>query len=59
MLWDPSFATWEAFGVRINSQMALLSPDLTRGTELWFGFDDEIQGSILELAADLSAAPAS
>jgi len=23
MLWDPSFDTWSAFGVRINSQMLL------------------------------------
>lgn len=48
MLWDPSFDTWSAFGVRINSQMLLMSPDLTSGTELFFGFDEVRQQEVLD-----------
>ncbi len=50
MLWDPSFVTWRMFDVRANSQMMLLSPDLTAGTELLYGFDDEQQSQILDFA---------
>jgi len=53
MLWDPSFATWQALGVRTNSQMMVLSPDLLTGTNLIFGFNDEQRAAILELAKQL------
>ena len=49
MLWDPSFSTWQSFGVRINSQMIVLSPDLERGSELIFGFDQTQRDAILRL----------
>ena len=48
MLWDPSFETWRSFGVRINSQMMLLSPDLSAATELLYGFDEDQRAAILE-----------
>ncbi len=51
MLWDPSFATWRTFEVRANSQMMVLSPDLTAGSSLIYGFDDEQQSQILDFAA--------
>jgi hypothetical protein len=51
MLWDPSFVTWRAFEVRANSQMMVLSPDLTAGSELIYGFDAEQQSQILDFAA--------
>lgn len=54
MLWDPSFETWSSFGVRINSQMMLMSPDLTSGTELFFGFGEEQQQQILEALPSLT-----
>ncbi len=53
MLWDPSFATWSAFGVRINSQMLLMSPDLSSGTELFFGFDEARQREVLDALPSL------
>lgn len=54
MLWDPSFETWSTVGVRLNSQMMLLSPDLTSGTELFFGFGDDQQQQILDLLPSLA-----
>lgn len=51
MLWDPSFVTWQAFEVRANSQMMVLSPDLTTGSNLIYGFDEEQQSQILDFAA--------
>ena len=48
MLWDPSFQTWSTFGVRINSQMKLMAPDLASGTELFFGFGDSQRQEILD-----------
>jgi len=54
MLWDPSFATWSAFGVRINSQMLLMSPDLTRGTDLFYGFGEADQARVLSALPTLS-----
>ena len=48
MLWDPSFETWSSFGVRANSQMILMSSDLTSGTDLFFGFGPNRQEEILE-----------
>jgi len=53
MLWDPSFATWQSFGVQANSQMIVLSPDLTQGSNLIFGFDDDQQSAILELVGNI------
>lgn len=53
MLWDPSFATWQALGVSINSQMMLVAPDLSGGTELFFGFDSNQRSAILEIANNL------
>ncbi len=46
-LWDPSFDTWQAFGVRANSSMALLSADLTGASTVFFGFGPEEQQEIL------------
>ena len=51
MLWDPSFTTWQSFGVRANSQMMVLSPDLVTGSNLIYGFSSDQQSSILEFAA--------
>ncbi|MDW3217427.1 MAG: hypothetical protein R8F63_02330 [Acidimicrobiales bacterium] len=48
MLWDPSFVTWQTFGVRVNSQMKVMSPDLTTGTELFYGFGADEQQQIIE-----------
>lgn len=48
MVWDPSFTTWSTFGVRINSQMMLMSPDLTTGTDLFYGFGADEQAQVLE-----------
>lgn len=48
MLWDPSFVTWQTFGVRLNSQMMLMSPDLTTGTDLFYGFGFDEQQQIIE-----------
>ena len=53
MLWDPSFATWQGFGARINSQMVLLSSDLERGTELFYGFGETEQQGVLDALPDL------
>jgi len=53
MLWDPSFATWQAFGVQANSQMMVISPDLTQGSNLIYGFNKGQQEAILELVDDL------
>lgn len=53
MLWDPSFATWQALGVRANSQMMLMSPDLTQGSNLIYGFDDGQRNAILELVGNI------
>lgn len=53
MLWDPSFATWQALEVRANSQMMVLSADLSVGTNLIYGFNDEQQAGILGLLPDL------
>jgi len=55
MLWDPSFATWNALGVRFNSQMMVLSPDLTGGSELIYGFDETQQSAVLEFSEAISA----
>ena len=49
MLWDPGFTTWQAFEVRANSQMMVLSSDLERGTDLIYGFDQSQREALLEL----------
>ena len=48
MLWDPSFVTWSTFGVRINSQMLLMSADLTTSTELFYGFGEADRQQVLD-----------
>ena len=53
MLWDPSFATWQAFRVQANSQMMVLSPDLEQGSSLIYGFNEGQREAILELIASL------
>ena len=52
MLWDPSFATWQAFGIRANSQMMVVSPDLTQGSDLIYGFNEDQQAGILSFLSD-------
>jgi hypothetical protein len=47
MLWDPSRTTWPAFGVRANSQMIVMSPDLEQGSNLIYGFDQAQQDAVL------------
>ena len=53
MLWDPSRATWSAFGVRANSQMIVMSPDLEQGSNLIYGFDGSQREAILDLIESL------
>ena len=48
-LWDPSFATWQAFGVRTNSSMAILRGDLTSTSQVFFGFGEADQQEILDV----------
>lgn len=47
MLWDPSFRSWQEFGIRINSQMMLVSPDLTETTGLFYGFNEAERADVL------------
>lgn len=53
MLWDPSFATWQALGVQANSQMMLVAPDLSQGSSLIYGFTEDQQQAVLDFAAEL------
>ncbi len=53
LLWDPSFATWQALGVQANSQFVLLQPDLSTGSDLVYGFNDDVQAQIVELLSSL------
>lgn len=53
MLWDPSRSTWQAFGVRANSQMIVMSPDLESGSNLIYGFDGDQQRAVLDLVDSL------
>jgi len=48
MLWDPSFSTWQAFGVRINSQMMIIDGELEGASSLFYGFGASEQTQILE-----------
>ena len=50
MLWDPSFNTWSIFGVQANSQFIMLAPDLATGSDLVYGFTEDIQQQIVQLA---------
>ncbi len=54
LLWDPTFDTWSAFGVEANSQFILLAPDLQTGSDLVYGFNDDVQAQIVELLESLS-----
>lgn len=53
MLWDPTFNTWAQFGVQANSQFIVLAPDLQTGSDLVYGFNDEIEAQILELISTI------
>lgn len=53
MLWDPSFATWQALGVQANSQMMVLAPTLDQGSNLVYGFDENQRAAILELVGSI------
>lgn len=55
MLWDPSFATWTGFGVRINSQMMVASADLSKWTQLFYGFGADQQRAILSALPEMFA----
>lgn len=54
MLFDESFKTWQTFGVQANSQMMVLSADMTTGSNLIFGFDEAKRAAILDLAEGLA-----
>jgi len=56
MLWDPTGATWITIGVTRNSQMAVMAPDLSGGTQLFSGFNKDIEANILEVLKDFPAA---
>ena len=53
MLWDPTFATWQALGVQANSQMMVLTPDLTQSSALIYGFNEDQRDSILEFVGSI------
>ena len=53
MLWDPSFATWQALGVQANSQMMVLNPALDEGSQLIYGFSEDQRAAILELVGNI------
>ena len=53
-LWDPNFTTWQAFGVRANSSMALLRADLASASQPFFGFGPEEQQMILDSLDDFA-----
>ena len=53
MLWDAGRSTWPAFGVRANSQMIVMSPDLEQGSNLIYGFDESQREAILGLVDQL------
>ena len=52
MLWDPSFSTWQAFGVRINSQMMITDGAMEGASSLFYGFGSSEQTQILEALSD-------
>ena len=53
MLWDAGRSTWQAFGVRANSQMIVMAPDLDQGSNLIYGFDQSQRDAILTLVDSL------
>ncbi len=53
MLWDPSFATWSIFGVQANSQFIVLSPDLQSGSDLVYGFTNDVQQQLVEIVSEI------
>ena len=55
MLYDPTFQTWRAFGVTLNSQMMPVSPDLNAASSLFYGFGNGEQQSILDSLDSFSA----
>ncbi len=54
MLWDASFETWRAFGIRINSEMVVMSADLTTGSEVFYGFGESEQQQVIASLPQLS-----
>jgi hypothetical protein len=54
MLWDASSETWRAFGIRINSQMVVMSADLTTGSEVFYGFGESQQQQVIAALPQLS-----
>jgi hypothetical protein len=54
MLWDASFETWRAFGIRINSEMVVMSADLTTGSEVFYGFGESQQQQVIAALPQLS-----
>ncbi len=53
-LWDESFATWEFFQVRANSQMAILDAGLTGSSSLFYGFGASEQAEVLRVLPEFS-----
>jgi len=53
MVWDPSFETWASFEVRFNSQMILMSSDLSTDTGLFYGFGRLDRERVLDSLATL------
>lgn len=53
MIWDPSLSTWRSFGVRANSQMMVVTPDLGAGSDLIYGFDQSQRDAILAFVDSL------
>jgi hypothetical protein len=54
MLWDASFETWRAFGIRINSVLVVMSADLTTGSEVFYGFGESQQQQVIAALPQLS-----
>lgn len=53
-LWEPGFGTWQAFDVRRNSSMTVLSADLTQTTPVFFGFTEAEQQQVLDILPELA-----
>ena len=50
MLWADNFDIWQQFGITVNSQMVLVSGDLTQSSPLFFGFDSTRQQQVIATA---------
>lgn len=50
MLWSDNFDLWQRFGVTTNSQMILVSGDLSQSSDLFFGFGSTRQQQVLATA---------